>query len=95
MFGQFSRKVIMNRILQPIEIKAEWNSDKAAWIATSSLFEKLEIEAATIDELIGCVRVRILESIGIDSINRAGQAKQTFILTKSWPVSSLISIRES
>lgn len=78
--------------MQPIEITAEWNSDKAAWIATSVLFDQLEIEAATMDELIDCLRARIMDVIGLEQISGAPAGKQTFILTKIWPVSSQISL---
>ncbi len=78
--------------MQAIEIRAEWNSDKAAWIATSSLFDQFEIEAATIDELIDCLRVRITKVIGLEQISRAPASQRTFILTKIWPVSSQVSL---
>lgn len=78
--------------MQAIEIRAEWNSDKTAWIATSSLFDQFEIEAATIDELINCLKIRITEIIGLEQISCASVGKRTFILTKIWPVSSQISL---
>ncbi len=78
--------------MQPIEIKAEWNSDKAAWIATSVLFDQIEIEAPNMEELVDCLRVRIMEVLGREQISRAPASKQIFILTKTWPVSSQISI---
>jgi hypothetical protein len=78
--------------MQATEIRAEWNSDKAAWIATSSVFGRLEIEVATIAELIDCLTVRITEVIGLEQLSAAPAGKRTFILTKIWPVSSQISL---
>lgn len=77
--------------MQSLNIKAEWNYDKTAWVASCDLWGESSIEAATIEELIENIRP-LLPHASLTSQGQFSGNPGTVVLTKYWPVSSCISI---
>lgn len=78
--------------MQTLNIKAEWDNEKTAWIASCELWEELSIEAATIEELIGIIKP-LIPQITLANRSNLPDTPNTIVLTKYWPVSSCISLQ--
>ena len=78
--------------MESLNIKAEWDNEKTAWIASCDLLDELSIEAGTIEELIAIIKPLIPQITLANRSNLSG-TPNTVVLTKYWPVTSCISIQ--
>lgn len=78
--------------METLNIKAEWDNEKTAWVASCEFCEELSIEADTIDELIEIIKP-LIPQITLASQSDLPYFPSTIVLTKYWPVVSCVSVK--
>lgn len=76
--------------MSQLKINVEWDNEAAVWVATSNDVEGLAIEANTIDDLIGQLKIVIPILVPLNR-NDFVENELPFLLVKTWSVTNDLS----